>query len=188
MPLRSSTAAVTNCYYRLLRQVENAGLVLGMFKGELWFNAWPCDLQRVCTETVEAVRAFFPRVAFELAVEGGTRIVADPALFKVMLSNLLANCLVHAECSLVRVRLSETPQSLLLSVTDDGRGIPPEQLHRAFERYRYDFDPAQMGRGSGLGLSAARGVAQLHGGTMDISSVEGKGTSIMIYIPDRTED
>lgn len=180
--LRSSTAAVTNCYYRLLRQVENAGLVLGMFKGELWFNAWPCDLQRVCTETVEAVRAFFPRVAFELAVEGGTRIVADPALFKVMLSNLLANCLVHAECSLVRVRLSETPQSLLLSVTDDGRGIPPEQLHRAFERYRYDFDPAQMGRGSGLGLSAARGVAQLHGGTLLMESRPGRGTAVRVTI------
>lgn len=178
--LSRSTAALTNCYYRILRQVENAGFVLSVFKGEASLNAYPCDLQRVCIDTVEAVRAFFPRVEFNLAPEGGTRIVADPALFKMLLNNLLANCLVHADCSHVRVRLSETPQSLLLSVTDDGRGIPPEQLHHAFDRFRYDFDPAQMGKGPGLGLSAARGVAELHGGALLLESRPGKGTAVRV--------
>ena len=180
--LRRSTAALTNCYYRILRQVENAGFILSLLKGEAALSTYPCDLQRVCIDTIEAMRAFFKGVEFDLVPEGGTRIVADPALFKLLLNNLLANCLVHADCGHIRVRLSETPQSLLLSVTDDGRGIPPEQLHRAFDRYRYDFAPVQMGRGPGLGLSAVRGVAELHGGTLLLESRPGKGTAVRVTL------
>ena len=180
--LRRNAASLTNCYYRILRQVENAGFVLSMFKGEASLNAWPCDLRRVCVETAEGIRPFIPRVELLLAAESEGQIVADPALFKMLLSNLIANCLVHADCSRIRVRLSETPQSLLLSVTDDGCGIPPERLHRAFDRYRYDFDAAEMGRGPGLGLSVARGVAELHGGTLLLESRPGVGTAVRVTL------
>ena len=47
-----------------------------------------------------------------------------------------------------------------------------------FERYRFDFGLSQMGRGAGLGLSAARAVAQLHGGTLLLESREDQGTLV----------
>lgn len=176
--LRRHTASLTNSYYRMLRQVENAGFVLGYYKGESILNLCLFDPRQICRDAAEAVQGFLPGVRIACAVEDGSEICADPALFRLLLNNLLSNCLIHADCSHIRIRLSETPQSLLLSVTDDGCGIPPEQLHQTFERFRYPFAPAQMGRGPGLGLSAARGVAELHGGTLLLESRPSQGTAV----------
>ena len=178
--LRRSTASLTNSYFRILRQVDNAGFALSYFRGEPLLNAVSCDLERLCRGAAEAIQPFFPDVTLEYAGEGGHGIVADPALFKLLLNNLLANCLLHAACSFVRIRLSETPQSILLSVTDDGCGIPPERLHQTFERYRYPFDATQMGMGPGLGMSVARGVAELHGGTLLLESRVNRGTAVRV--------
>ena len=70
----------------------------------------------------------------------------------------------------------------MLSVSDDGYGIPAEQLHQAFDRYRYRFEGFQMWRGPGLGLSVARGVAQLHGGTLLLESRPGVGTAVRVTL------
>ena len=72
----------------------------------------------------------------------------------------------------------------MLSVSDDGCGIPAGQLHETFERYRHSFDARQMGRGAGLGLSVVRGVAQLHGGTLLLESREGQGARVSVSLPE----
>ena len=180
--LRRHAASMTACYFRMMRQVENAGFVLNMLRNECVFNPFPVDLAEICRDTAEALAAFFPGVQIETALDCDGRVPADPLLFKQMLSNLLDNCLVHAGCSHIRLRLNETPQSLLLSVTDDGCGIPSEALPQTFDRYRYHFDAGQMGRGPGLGLSVARGVARLHGGTLILESRPGKGTAVRVTL------
>ena len=174
--------SLTGCYYRLLRQVENAGFVLQMLRDEYPFNPFPVDLAAICAAAAEAVEEFFPSVRAEFTADCEGTIVADAAIFKLMLSNLLANCLIHAGCGFIRIRLSETAQHLLLSVTDDGCGIPSDQLHRAFERYRYPFRASEMGRGPGLGMSAVRGAARLHGGTLLLESREGRGTAVRVTL------
>ncbi len=176
------TASMTGCYFRLMRQVENAGFVLNLLRNDCAFNPCRVDLGEICRCTAEALSAFFPRVEIETALDCEAHIAADPLLFKQMLSNLLDNCLVHADCTHIRLRLSETPNSLLLSVTDDGCGIPQEALHQTFDRYRYHFDAGQMGRGAGLGLSVARGVARLHGGALMLESRPGKGTAVRVTL------
>lgn len=180
--LLRNAASLTQCYYKLMRQVENAGFVLGMLEGSYALNAFPVDLKAVCLSAVEAVSGFFPEVQIETVAECGDSITADPSLFKLLLNNLLDNCLVHAGCAHIRLRLSETPQSLMLSVSDDGCGIPAEQLHQAFDRYRYRFEGFQMWRGPGLGLSVARGVAQLHDGTLLLESRPGVGTAVRVTL------
>lgn len=177
-PLRRNTVSLTHSMFRLMRQVRNAGFVLDLLRGQGAITARPCDLGAICLGAAEAVAGFFPEIRVETALDCSGQINADPALFKLLLNNLLSNCLIHALCTSIRIRLSETPGSLLLSVCDDGIGIPPEALPQAFERYRYHFDPAQIGRGPGLGLSAARGVAQLHGGTLLLESRPGSGTAV----------
>jgi len=178
--LRRSTASLTNSYYRLLRQVENAGFVLRFFRHEAVLSACLCDPESLCRGAAEAIQPFFPAVELCFSADGVEKLVADPALFKLLLNNLLANCLLHADCTQIRIRLSQTPQHLLLSVTDDGRGIPPEQLHQTFERFRYPFDARQMGMGPGLGMSVARGIAEVHGGTLLLESRVNRGTAVRV--------
>lgn len=180
--LLREVTSLTGSYFRLLRQVENAGFVLQMLRGEYPLNTFPVNLAAICAAASEAVEEFFPAVRAEFAADCGGTIVADPVLFKLALNNLLANCLIHARCSFIRIRLSETAQNLLLSITDDGCGIPSDQLHRAFERYRYPFDRLEMGRGPGLGMSAVRGVARLHGGTLLLESRVGRGTAVRVTL------
>lgn len=180
--LRRNTASLTHSYFRMLRQVENAGFVLGLFRRELVLNTCQCNLQALCRDAAEGIQSFFPGVTISFLAEGGESIVADPSLFRHLLNNLLANCLIHAACTHIRIRLSETQQSLLLSVTDDGCGIPPEQLHQSFERYRYPYSALQMGRGPGLGMSVVRGVAELHGGTLLLESRVNRGTAVRVTL------
>lgn len=175
-------ASLTRCYARLTRQAENAGFVLGMLQGNSAFSAEPCDLGGLCLTAAEAVAGFFPALRIETEIECSGLVNASPALFKLMLNNLLCNCLVHAKCEHVRLRLSEMPQSLLLSITDDGCGIPGEALQQTFDRYRYSFSPSELGGGPGLGLSVARGVAQLHGGTLLLESRPGLGTAVRVTV------
>ncbi len=180
--LLRDAASLTQCYFRLMRQVENAGFVLELMEGENALNLCALDLGGLCSGAAEALAPFFPQVTIDTVIECTKKIVVDPTLVKLMLSNLLENCMMHADCAYIRLRLSETPSRVMLSVSDDGCGIPYEQLHKTFDRYRYGFDAHQMGRGPGLGLSVARGVAQLHGGTLLLESRPGKGTSVRVTL------
>jgi two-component system sensor histidine kinase VicK len=73
---------------------------------------------------------------------------------------------------------------VLCSVTDNGPGIPPEDVGRIFERfYQVDKSRAREGRGAGLGLAIAREIVQAHGGQIRVESVEGLGTRFVVELP-----
>jgi PAS domain S-box-containing protein len=74
---------------------------------------------------------------------------------------------------------------VLITVTDDGAGMPPEVAKRAFEPF---FTTKPVGRGTGLGLSVAYGFVKQSGGHVAIDSKEGNGTSVRIYLPRASSD
>lgn len=68
----------------------------------------------------------------------------------------------------------------VISVTDTGSGIPPELMAKVFDPF---FTTKPIGKGTGLGLSQVYGIAQQSGGTVRLSSVEGRGTTVEIWLP-----
>jgi histidine kinase len=117
------------------------------------------------------------------------QVNADTTRLGQVLSNLLENALRHTPAG-GRVRLSATAEhdSLRFTVDDSGEGIMPEDLPHIFERfYRGDRSRHRAGEtGSGVGLSIARELVELHGGRIWAESEPGRGTRVHFTLPTAT--
>ena len=113
-------------------------------------------------------------------------LVADRDRLEQVLGNLLTNALRHTPADgWVTVAAHEEPGWVRLVVTDTGEGITPEQLPHIFERfYRGDAARTRDLRGSGIGLTIARGIAAAHGGTLTArSDGPGRGSTFELSLP-----
>ena len=98
-----------------------------------------------------------------------------------ILANLLGNGLRHSpEGSQVTLSLRKVTGGVVLSVTDQGSGIPAERIDKVFDRF---FTADHEGAGSGIGLALARELAHLHGGDLSVESQVGQGTVFRLVLP-----
>jgi signal transduction histidine kinase len=81
----------------------------------------------------------------------------------------------------IEVRCLVEHKALVLSVSDNGKGIAPQDHHKVFEPFRR-LDP-EMAEGSGIGLVAARRLISRHGGVISLRSEAGKGATFVIRLP-----
>ena len=83
----------------------------------------------------------------------------------------------------VDVAVRREGDDAVLTVSDDGIGIAPEQQERIWQRF-YQVDPARSGgEGTGLGLYMVQQIARLHGGTVSVDSAPGKGSTFTVRLP-----
>jgi len=118
------------------------------------------------------------------AVEG-LRVNLDRSLFQRAVGNLVENALKHTPPGgKILLKASDADGTLCVEVSDTGRGIPPEQLSRVFDRfYRVDPSRSSSSGGTGLGLSIVKSIMELHGGTVKIQSEPAKGTTVILLFP-----
>ena len=114
--------------------------------------------------------------------DGGHALIrAQPVLVRELLANLIDNALRYAPAATITVGVARDASGVLLSVEDDGPGIPPEERSRAFERfYRVQ---GTAGDGAGLGLAIVRQIAQRYGGTVTLGDAAGKGLRVEVRFP-----
>ncbi len=112
-------------------------------------------------------------------------INADERRIKQILLNLLRNAINHTpEGGRITLTAALKAQHIILTVTDTGSGIPPEDQRRIFEPFeRGGGAPTGGTRGAGLGLSLVKNIAELHGGTVTLTSVEDQGSTFTINLP-----
>jgi signal transduction histidine kinase len=100
-----------------------------------------------------------------------------------------SNAIVSATKSSIlawrRVAAPPPQQWVTISVADSGEGIPPEDLPRLFERF-YRGDKARVAGGTGLGLAIAQEIITAHGGTINVASEAGRGSTFTIRLPAQT--
>ncbi len=181
--LLEKLSAVTRSQFQIRRMINNASLILSLAEGSAVCAPQVFSLGALCASVVEAAGALLPQIRFSCSCSGELPIRADPRLVKELLINLLSNAVRHAKgCTRVSVSLLEARQSVVLAVDDDGCGIPAEELPLVFDRYRHSFELSRMGEGPGLGLTAVRLIAQLHGGTLLLESREGRGTTLRVSL------
>jgi two-component system phosphate regulon sensor histidine kinase PhoR len=120
-------------------------------------------------------------------------VVCAPCLLEAVNTPLLEQAVVNLvdnavkyspEGSAVEVGLAETPEEIVIFVTDHGPGVPREHLPRLFERfYRVDKARSRDLGGTGLGLAIVKHIAQAHGGRVSVESRVGQGSTFRIHLP-----
>ncbi len=117
----------------------------------------------------------------------GVRAEVNATLVEQAVTNLVDNAIKYsgAGCA-VQVSVSEEGEEVLVTVTDDGPGIPAKDLPRIFERfYRVDKARSRSLGGTGLGLAIVKHIALAHGGTVGAESEVGKGSRFCLRFPKR---
>jgi len=116
----------------------------------------------------------------------GATVYGDEALLVVALHNLVANAIQYSPHNArIGIGVSQADGVVEIAVTDQGVGIPDEELDRVFERF-YRSDPARSRNtgGSGLGLAIVKHVVQNHGGDVRVWSQPGNGSTFTIRLPE----
>lgn len=176
--MEEDLTALSSSIFKLMRLSDNTSLVRDLLTRRAAASLEELDLALLCHSILDAVEEYFPDVSFRREIPERLLVCVDPKLIRQLIFNLLSNALIHAGPTLVQLKLRETRSWVLLSVSDNGCGIPAEALGTVFDRYRGDFTLSQMNLGAGLGLSAVRGIALLHGGTLLLESREDQGTTV----------
>lgn len=129
------------------------------------------------------------RENIKLTVKNNTKNLVFPLdvnRFKQVMINILDNSFKFTqEEGNITVIFSEDENNLIVSVKDDGCGIPKEELERVLEKF---FKGSNANSNTGIGLSIADEIVRLHGGVLEISSELYKGTEIIISIPKESEE
>jgi PAS domain S-box-containing protein len=124
------------------------------------------------------------RLRLELPPEP-LEVRADPLRLSQILGNLLSNAHKYSPSPLpVRLKLWRDSRWAKVSVVDRGRGIPPDELERIFDKFHRVEDPMTMTTsGTGLGLYIARELARAMGGEVEALSVPGRGSTFTLRLP-----
>ena len=111
-------------------------------------------------------------------------VQSDIALLSRLLVNLLENaCKYGKPGGMIQVQLRKSGGEALLSVRDDGIGIPPEHQEKIWQRF-YQADPSRSAdSGVGLGLAMVRQIASIHKGRMTLDSAVGSGSTFTLHLP-----
>ncbi|WP_040340404.1 sensor histidine kinase [Fictibacillus macauensis] len=109
---------------------------------------------------------------------------ADETLLRRAMNNLIYNAVVHNDANVSIVVKVMSPGKI--TIEDNGRGIPKEELDRIFDRYYRGTNTGETHKGSGLGMAIAHDTIKAHGGNITIESIVGRGTIIDIEFTNET--
>ncbi len=145
------------------------------------------DARDVLRAAVERVRRRLGRrrVAWDFP-DQVTLVLADPTLLEQALVNILDNAVAYSpEGGAIEVAAYEDRRNVVISIEDEGRGIPTAELERVFEKFRRLDEASDRGKGAGLGLAIAKGFIEVMDGRIAAASPihDGRGTRILISLP-----
>lgn len=109
---------------------------------------------------------------------------SDPHRIRQIVNNLVTNAIRYTETGTVRVKLMQRPALLSFIVSDTGPGVPQAQIPLIFEEFtQLDSSRTRRFEGAGMGLAIVQGLVRLFGGSVEVSSMVGAGTTFTVTIP-----
>jgi len=177
----------------MLDQIERLGRLVSQLldlsrleSGTVPLRTEDLDAAALLDAVAAEARLHAPGRQVDVAVQpADLRLTADPDRLHEVLANLTANALLHGPTDRpVRLAAAAVDGAVVLTVTDEGPGIPDEEADRVFERF-YRADAARDGTagGAGLGLAIARWIVDLHGGDIRAEPNRPHGCAIVVRLP-----
>ena len=143
------------------------------------------ELVGVAAEAVQTASTVGPQWPVHLVARQPVEIVGDNLRLRQVLDNLLANVRTHCPPGTsATVAVEREEDNAVITVTDDGPGLGPEEAARVFERFfRADTSRSRRHGGAGLGLSIVASITKAHGGTVTAAPGTGGGTVLTVRLP-----
>lgn len=170
---------------RLNQLAEDTLSITKLESGQLSYYFKIINVERLIQDAVSMVK-FSSRHTFEYSVHPDVAFIkGDQTKLRQVVQNLISNAVKYSPAGgkvTVNVSLDESDQ-ILFTVSDQGIGVPPDQIGRLFQKFsRIDNEQSRGIKGAGLGLWICREVVEAHGGKIWIESELNKGTSVKFTI------
>lgn len=183
-----SMSGIENEVNRLTRLVEDLLLLAQAESGKLPMAKRTVELDTVLLEVLQQMRILAKnKQSLKLADIDQVLVCGDRDRLKQVIVNLVGNALKYTSAGgEVIVKLGKEDNRAFLSVSDDGPGIPPEDMPHIFERfYRGEKSRTRSmdGKGFGLGLSIAYWIVRNHEGQINVAPRQPKGTVFTVWLP-----
>src|SRR5918996_3024596 len=180
---------------KTMRRIEDAASRMGVLVDDLLLLARldqgrpleqeQVDLSELVADAVEAARAIEPDRPIDLKLNGPVSVIGDHGRLRQVVDALLDNVRLHTPSGTpARVTVARDHDEVLLSVADEGPGVPSEMVGRVFERfYRGDPTRSRGTGGVGLGLAIVSAIVEAHGGSVAVGPRELAGATFEVPVP-----
>ena len=184
--------AVTNTD-RLIRLINDILDLERMDSGRAPLQVRRCSLRDLVQQAADTMAGMAAESTVRIVLEAPPSSTSPEALYfdgdsdriLQVLTNLLSNAIKFSPAaSTVRIHVDATPDSILLKVSEEGRGIPADKLDAIFDRFgQVEPSDARKKNGTGLGLAICRSIVQQHSGSIWAQRNLGPGTTLYVMLP-----
>jgi len=147
----------------------------------------PFDVAEMCDEVIGMMTPLAAKndlvLESEIHVPERAHVTGDRSRIKQILLNLIGNAIKFTEEGSITLNVGEEPDGITFAVRDTGPGMPEEKLQSIFERFSQLKNQRPGAQGAGLGLAITKGLVDLMGGEISVSSEIGKGSEFRLQLP-----
>ncbi len=183
---------IKNSSLHLLNLINNILEISEIEAGQLNLNFQEFSLNNTINEVVNIIKPIYSKKQLKFTVkllEDELMIYADPVRFKEVLLNLLDNSIKFTNNGEITLIIDEKNDNWIFSVRDTGIGIAKDNYSLIFQPFKRIITPENISStGSGLGLSLAKRLVELHNGQIWYESEENRGSTFYFTIPKKSEN
>ncbi|MBD2628633.1 response regulator [Trichormus variabilis] len=176
----------TDSTERLVRLINDILDIERIESGKVKMEQETCNLEELIASAVNVMQPLAAKAEVSLSISSlSVQVWADPDRIVQTLTNLLSNAIKFSPAGgMVWLIAQQQEDQVLLTIKDQGRGIPSDKLDSIFERFQQvDSSDSRNHEGTGLGLAICKSIVQQHGGSIWVESVLNEGSSFYVTLP-----
>jgi PAS domain S-box-containing protein len=150
--------------------------------GKIQVDKKTVNIEELINDALETVRITYPEQEIEKEGKANVMVDADPVRITQVFTNYISNAIKYSGGKKVTVSLEHRENTVTVSVSDQGKGIPRDEMKKLFSRYYRSRSTAKI-EGLGMGLYLAKKIISEHKGEVGVKSKEGAGATFFFKLP-----